>query len=399
MRRAPRLLLLSLATPLALGCSAQASLSLSTPGEDRPAATGRTQVSTSGAARPVRIVRAGDQLRYENGEIEFETNSAALKDDATARVLDQLAVVLKRYPSLLVRIEGHTDSRGSLGANQRLSEDRARAIEAALVERGVPDDRLSAVGRGENHPEIPEPPACHNRVEARIPAAELPRCHEVWTANRRAAFVVTDGADSLPADGTAVSEPAAGPTAPRSAASKPRRPDWALRVFGGYTLALPDEAFHGGHLGLGLHASQRFGARRRGYIGGGPRLHYRGVRRSDIVAGASSTLAIHQFGPEGNLLVGGGSSRVVGLFSLRLGLGLSAQRGTVTDDVDTVRVARDDLGGWLLGGVVVLGKLSPRWSLGAHAELGVIGTPDLALATELGLNLAWHFGRGRRDGI
>lgn len=393
MRSAPRPLLLMLAT-LALGCSAKASLSLSTPDGDRPGtASARGQVGV--AARPVRIVRNGDQLRYENGEIEFETGSAALTGDSTPQVLDQLAAVLKRYPFLTVRVEGHTDSRGSVVANQRLSVDRARAIQTALIARGVEGSRLATAGLGETHPARPEPAACHNRAEANIPGPDLPRCHEVWTSNRRAAFVVTEGSDTLPAEGTAVSE--AKPTSrplPQS-----RRPDWALRMFGGYALALPDEAYHGGHLGLGFHASQRFGARRRGYIGGGPRLHYRGVRRSDIASGNSFAITIHQFGPEGDLLLGGGSSKVVGLFSLRLGLGLAAQKGTQTDGIATIVVDQRTLGGWLLGGLVVLGKLSPRWSLGGHAELGVVGVPELAFAAELGLNLAWHFGRGRRDGI
>ena len=56
--------------------------------------------------------------------------------------------------------------------------------------------------------------------------------------------------------------------------------------------------------------------------------------------------------------------------------------------------------GWLLGGLVVLGKLTPRWSLGGHVEAGItriVGPATFVL--EAGLNVAWHFGRGRRDGI
>ena len=387
-----------LAATLVLGCSAKASLNLSTPGAGR-AGSVRGEASASGTRPVVRIVRTGDRLRYENGEIEFETGSAELKGETTDRVLDQLAMALKRYPALIVRVEGHTDSRGSVLANQRLSVDRARAIQAALVERGVKGDRLAAVGLGETHAARPEPSACHNQSEAKISERDLPRCHEVWTFNRRAAFVVTEGGDSLPAEGSEVSEGSEAAVAAPSPAPQSRRPDWALRMFGGYALVLPVDAFHGGHVGLGVHASKRFGKRGRGYIGGGPRLHYRGLRRSDIASGNSFAITVHQFGPEGDLLVGGGSSRVVGLFSLRLGLGLTAQKGSQTDGINTIDIDRRALGGWLLGGVVVLGKLSPRWSLGGHAEFGIAGLPELAFAAELGLNLAWHFGRGRRDGI
>lgn len=402
MRTSARPILSTLAATLVLGCSARASLSLNAPEGGSARASGRGEVNTSSPRPAVRIVRRADQLHYENGDIEFETGSAELKGDTTQHVLDELAAALRRFPELGVRIEGHTDSRGSVTANQRLSVDRARAIQAALVERGVKGSRLSAEGMGETHPAKPEPGACHNRSESSIAESELARCHEVWSFNRRAAFVVTEGGDSLPAEGAVVSAKGEGPVdaAPtRPPAPQSRHPDWAMRLFGGYTLALPDDAYHGGHLGLGFHASKRFGKRQRGYIGGGPRLHYRGVRRSEIASDSAFKIAIHQFGPEGDLLVGGGSQKVVALFSLRLGLGLNASNGTVTEAGTTVDVKQRSLGGWLLGGLVVLGKLGPRWSLGGHAEVGVIGAPELAFAAELGLNLAWHFGRGRRDGL
>lgn len=355
----------------------------------------------------VHIVRRGDKLIYENGEIEFATNSNILRGASTEQVLDEFAGVLRRYPELRVRIEGHTDSRGSTASNKKLSEARADAIQNALIQRGVAEDRLSPVGHGENKPTRPEPGYCHNRSEDKVPADRLSECHDTWRHNRRAVFVVTEGADSLPAEGSSISQPATTPADPPprvvTAAAKPRRPDWALRIFGGYS-TLPLDGFHGGHLGLGLHASQRFGKRARGYVGGGPRLHYRGLRshEQDGTGSNETTLAIHQFGPEGNLLIGGGSKRVVGLFSARVGLGLHAERGSTRVGTTTTDLRRDALGGWALAGVVVLGKLGPRWSLGGHAEVGVLGSTGggpLALLAELGLHVAWHFGRGRRDGI
>lgn len=309
-----------------------------------------------------------------------------------------------------MRIEGHTDSRGGRGLNQKLSEERAQSIKIALVRRGISGARLATAGFGEEQPERPEPPYCLNRSEETVKAARLPECREIWTANRRAAFVVTEGAESLPPAGSDMSAVAPKPAEPARAPDK-RRPDWALRMFGGYSFALPGIALHGGHIGLGVHASQRFGARGRGYIGGGPRLHYRGLRGgaelSDGVIEERVDFRLHQFGPEGNLLVGGGSQKVVGLFSLRLGLGVSALKSITTADptppMTEPTVTRDKdlaLGGWLLGGVVVLGKLTPRWSLGGHLEAGVTGmTRPTTFVLEAGLNLAWHFGRGRRDGV
>jgi outer membrane protein OmpA-like peptidoglycan-associated protein len=354
------------------------------------------------AARP-RIVHRGDKLAYEGGEIEFETDSANIRGEERSGVIGEFAAVLQKYPALKVRIEGHTDSRGSREYNRKLSDERALAIKNALVRRGVSGERMTSEGLGEDKPARVEPPSCKNKSEDNIPEKKRQACQEVWAENRRAVFIVTEGAEALPPEGAAVSEPTPNPDAAAAVERRTadaRRPDWALRFFGGYTLlqpgdTTPQDPLHGGHAGVALHASQRFGKQQRGYIGGGPRLHYRGVLRKDDTV----TTTIHEVGPEGNLLVGGGSKKVVGLFSLRVGLGLGAVQVRDTPGV-ILREAR--LAGWAMGGLVVLGKLTPRWSLGGHAEAGIahiLGFKQPGPVFEVGLNVAWHFGRGRRDGI
>jgi outer membrane protein OmpA-like peptidoglycan-associated protein len=394
MRMVARPLLVALFAPIAAGCTASGSLNVSTsPGE--ASASARAGVDASAPAPAVKIVRHGDKLEYENAEIEFETGSSALTGSGTVDILDRYAQVLKQFPALKIRIEGHTDSRGSTKSNQKLSEQRALAIKSALVRRGISEDRLDTRGFGESQPERVEPKYCHNRSEDTVPEDKLDECREIWTANRRAGFIVTEGGDSLPGEGAALGEE---PPAPRAQAvsedrSKKGPPDWALRFFGGYSLALPTGVdYHGGHFGVGLHASQRFGARGRGYIGGGPRLHYRGLRGRETLDFTTYDAGLHQFGPEGDLLLGGGDDKIVGLFSLRLGLGVSVTQGFGTRSAA--------IGGWLLGGPMILAKISKRWSLGGHAEFGVIGAGSgVSFGAEVGLNVAWHFGKGRRDGI
>ncbi|MBL9099844.1 MAG: OmpA family protein [Myxococcales bacterium] len=392
----PSRLLAGLSTVLVLAaCKASVSLNA---GLDR--GTAHADAGAGAEASPpavARVVRSGDRLVYEGEEIEFETDSAIIRGEASSAVLDQLAAVLKKYPAVGVRIEGHTDSRGSQSYNRKLSDERAAAIKVALVKRGVAGERLTSEGMGEDKPARPEPTACRNRSEASIADNKRAECHAVWRDNRRAAFVVVSGAEALPAEGTVVSEPHAAPAEP-AAGRRERRPDWALRLFGGYTLLVPDDPYHGGHVGLGVFASQRFGKRQRGYIGGGPRLHYRGLRHQ-YEPPTASTVTLHEFGPEGDLLIGGGSKKLVGLFSLRVGFGLGAVRQR--EDIGlTLREHR--LAGWAMGGVVVLGKLSKRWSLGGHLEGGVahvLGFKSPSPILEVGLNVAWHFGKGRRDGI
>jgi len=68
-------------------------------------------------------------------------------------VLEAVQTTLEENPRITkIRIEGHTDDRGSDSYNQRLSESRASAIMRYLVEAGIDPDRLVAVGYGEARP-------------------------------------------------------------------------------------------------------------------------------------------------------------------------------------------------------------------------------------------------------
>jgi outer membrane protein OmpA-like peptidoglycan-associated protein len=83
--------------------------------------------------------------------VRFATGSAELTDQAR-RVLDELgkALTSEDLRPFRFRIEGHTDTVGSVGLNQSLSERRAAAVRAYLTSRfGVEGDRLIAVGLGE----------------------------------------------------------------------------------------------------------------------------------------------------------------------------------------------------------------------------------------------------------
>ena len=55
-------------------------------------------------------------------------------------------------PDLHVQVSGHTDSVGTTGDNELLSQLRAHAVVDALVELGIDRDRMQAVGNGESMP-------------------------------------------------------------------------------------------------------------------------------------------------------------------------------------------------------------------------------------------------------
>lgn len=83
--------------------------------------------------------------------VNFDTNKSTIKADS-AKTLDDAAAVLKAAPALAILVGGHTDNVGTPDANQKLSEDRARAVMAALVQRGIPAERLTAKGFGQTEP-------------------------------------------------------------------------------------------------------------------------------------------------------------------------------------------------------------------------------------------------------
>ena len=58
--------------------------------------------------------------------------------------------MLRKYPNMRIEIRSHTDSRSSDAFNQKLSENRARAVVDYLVARGVSISRIEARGYGEN---------------------------------------------------------------------------------------------------------------------------------------------------------------------------------------------------------------------------------------------------------
>jgi OOP family OmpA-OmpF porin len=103
--------------------------------------------------------------------VNFDFDKATIRPDASA-VLEEAARTLNEEPSIDVSVEGHTDAMGTDAYNQRLSEARAAAVRARLVELGVNPSRLSARGFGESEPvasnATDEGRAQNRRVELKV---------------------------------------------------------------------------------------------------------------------------------------------------------------------------------------------------------------------------------------
>jgi len=83
----------------------------------------------------------------EKSVIWFDLNSTDPKLQP-ADILDKVAEILKENPEQKIMVTGHASKEGSKEANQRLSENRAKAIVDRLIDLGVSPDQIQSQGKG-----------------------------------------------------------------------------------------------------------------------------------------------------------------------------------------------------------------------------------------------------------
>jgi OOP family OmpA-OmpF porin len=83
--------------------------------------------------------------------IQFEFAKATIRK-VSNRVLDEAVKVLEQYPELRIEISGHTDNVGDAQVNLQLSQERAEAVKAYLVGKGIDAARIQTRGAGSNEP-------------------------------------------------------------------------------------------------------------------------------------------------------------------------------------------------------------------------------------------------------
>ena len=105
--------------------------------------------------------------------IRFE-ESSSIMDDGSIALLDEVAEALRPCLGAIIRITGHTDNSGPEPGNLQLSAERANAVRAELVRRGIPADGLRTRGVGSRQPVEGLDPAdpANRRIEFSVIATE-----------------------------------------------------------------------------------------------------------------------------------------------------------------------------------------------------------------------------------
>ncbi len=127
------------------------------------------------ASKPVPIPAAATAAPAVNLTVNFANGSAELTP-AAIRTLDELGRALssKDLAGYRFRIEGHTDTVGSLDYNRALSERRAEAVVDYVAKKyGVDPSRLQAVGMGEDGLLVPTPPQTPEPRNRRVQVINL----------------------------------------------------------------------------------------------------------------------------------------------------------------------------------------------------------------------------------
>ncbi|HOD07223.1 OmpA family protein [Myxococcota bacterium] len=107
------------------------------------------------------IVEIGEAFLFDSGQYKLKPEGKAS--------LAELTALLAGIEGRSFQVAGHTDSVGSEDKNWRLSANRALEVVLFMIESGMPPDRISVAGYGENQPvgdnEVPEGRAMNRRIE------------------------------------------------------------------------------------------------------------------------------------------------------------------------------------------------------------------------------------------
>jgi outer membrane protein OmpA-like peptidoglycan-associated protein len=126
---------------------------------------------------PAKAVITKEKIEIRE-KVFFDTGKATIQASSN-QLLDDVADILKENADIKkIRVEGHTDKVGNAASNRKLSDERAKAVVAYLVAKGVAANRMEAIGYGPDKPvdpaSTPEAYEKNRRVEFFIVERDAP---------------------------------------------------------------------------------------------------------------------------------------------------------------------------------------------------------------------------------
>ena len=100
---------------------------------------------------PTKVVITDKEVILDN--IYFEFNKSFITAQGASE-LDKLVKVMQDYPSMEIFVKAHTDSKGSVAYNAKLSNQRAQSTVQYIISKGIKAERISGKGFGSTEPKI-----------------------------------------------------------------------------------------------------------------------------------------------------------------------------------------------------------------------------------------------------
>lgn len=110
-----------------------------------------SEVNVRIALRPIGDIVDGDTVKLN--PILFDFDKHNIKPQA-AFELDKLVELMKENPEMVIKVDSHTDNRGSDSYNMVLSDRRAKSTVQYVISKGIAKDRISGKGLGESQPAV-----------------------------------------------------------------------------------------------------------------------------------------------------------------------------------------------------------------------------------------------------
>jgi outer membrane protein OmpA-like peptidoglycan-associated protein len=115
-------------------------------------AAGKTaKVAIAATLNPIEVIIKPEEVVLK--PINFEYDKSNITKEG-AFELDQLVMIMKNKPEMIILAKSHTDNRGSDDYNNRLSERRAKSTVQYIISKGIDESRISGKGYGKSEPKV-----------------------------------------------------------------------------------------------------------------------------------------------------------------------------------------------------------------------------------------------------